>query len=116
MSTELCRRLTGRKSCCRISYTSWLITTTARSQIKALILLSLSSKLARGGTIALCAVLLATAGCRTHRNDPTKSSPEVLYKKAHKSLDSYDFQAAIKQYEALTARFPFTDQARQARL
>jgi outer membrane protein assembly factor BamD len=66
--------------------------------------------------IALLAVLLATAGCRTHRNDPTKSSPEVLYKKAHQALVSYDFQAAIKGYEALTARFPFTDQARQARL
>ena len=40
----------------------------------------------------------------------------MLYKKAHQSLNSYDFQAAIKGYEALTARFPFTDQARQARL
>jgi outer membrane protein assembly factor BamD len=79
-------------------------------------LLSLSGKFARGSTIALCVVLLAMAGCRSHRSDPTKSSPEVLYKKAHKSLESYDFQAAIKGYEALTARFPFTDQARQARL
>jgi len=62
-------------------------------------------------------VLFATAGCRTHREkDPTKSSPEVLYKKAKKSLNSYDFQSAIKTYEQLTARFPFTDQARQARL
>ena len=62
-------------------------------------------------------VLLTTAGCRSHRNrDATKSSPEVLYKKAHQSLMSYDFQSAIKGYEALTARFPFTDQARQARL
>jgi outer membrane protein assembly factor BamD len=79
-------------------------------------LLSLSGKLARGGVLALCMILLATAGCKSNRKDPTKSSPEVLYKKAHKSLDSYDFNAAIKQYEALTARFPFTDQARQARL
>ena len=79
-------------------------------------LLSLSGKLARGSVLALCVLLLATAGCKSNRKDPTKSSPEVLYKKAHKSLDSYDFNAAIKQYEALTARFPFTDQARQARL
>jgi outer membrane protein assembly factor BamD len=77
---------------------------------------SLSGKLARGSVLALCVVLLATTGCRSSRKDPTKSSPEVLYKKAHKSLDSYDFNAAIKQYEALTARYPFTDQARQARL
>ncbi len=77
----------------------------------------LSGKLARGGVLALCMVLLATAGCKTHRGkDATKSSPEVLYKKAHQSLMSYDFQAAIKGYEALTARFPFTEQARQARL
>jgi outer membrane protein assembly factor BamD len=78
--------------------------------------LSLSGKFARGCVLALCVVLLATAGCRSNRKDPTKSSPEVLYKKAHNSLRSYDFNAAIKQYEVLTARFPFTDQARQARL
>jgi len=77
--------------------------------------LSLSGKFVRGGVIAMCVVLLATAGC-AHRKDLTKSSPELLYKKAHQSLVSYDFQAAIKQYEQLTARFPFTDQARQARL
>jgi outer membrane protein assembly factor BamD len=76
----------------------------------------LSSQFARSSTIALFAVLLAIAGCRTHRNDATKSSPEVLYKKAHQALVSYDFQTAIKGYEGLTARFPFTDQARQARL
>jgi len=79
-------------------------------------LLSLSRNLARGGVLALCMMLLATAGCRSHRADLTKSSPELLYKKAHKSLMAYDFGSAIKQYEQLTARFPFTDQARQARL
>ena len=78
--------------------------------------MSLSGKFARGSVLALCVVLLATAGCAHRRKDPTKSSPEVLYKKAHQSLMSYDFQAAIKGYEQLTARFPFTDQARQARL
>ena len=31
-------------------------------------------------------------------------------------MDNNDFEYAIKTYEALTARFPFTDQARQARL
>ena len=78
--------------------------------------MSLSGKFARGSVLALCVVLLATAGCAHRRKDPTKSSPEVLYKKAHQSLMSYDFQASIKGYEQLTARFPFTDQARQARL
>ena len=31
-------------------------------------------------------------------------------------MNNNDFEYAIKQYEALTSRFPFTDQARQARL
>ena len=53
---------------------------------------------------------------RTGRKSEKKVTPEALYKKAHKSLDSYDFNCAIKSYEQLTARFPFTDEARQARL
>ncbi len=78
-------------------------------------MISVSAPL-RGGVLALCMILLAVGGCRTHRDDLTKSSPEVLYKKAKQSLNSYDYNTAIKTYEALTARFPFTDQARQARL
>jgi outer membrane protein assembly factor BamD len=71
----------------------------------------------RGGLLALCLLLTVVSGCHTHREkDSKKVTPEVLYKKAHKSLDSYDFNSAIKDYEQLTARFPFTDEARQARL
>ncbi len=73
----------------------------------------------RGGVVALCVVLLAVSvsGCRTHREKADKkATPESLYKKAHKELENYAFSAAIKGYEALTARFPFTDEARQARL
>jgi len=70
----------------------------------------------RGTLLALCVVLLALSGCRTHREGDKKITPEALYKKAHKSLEAYDFNGAIKSYEALTARFPFTDEARQARL
>jgi outer membrane protein assembly factor BamD len=71
----------------------------------------------RGLLVALCLVLMTTSGCRTHRDrELQKSSPEVLYKKAKKSLDAFDFNGSIKVYEQLTARFPFTDQARQARL
>jgi outer membrane protein assembly factor BamD len=73
--------------------------------------------LLRGSLVALCAVLLAVSvsGCRTHREDK-KVTPDALYKKAHKALEAYDFNGAIKSYEQLTARFPFTDEARQARL
>ena len=77
------------------------------------------SRPARGGVLALCIVLLAVcvSGCHARREKPNlKDTPEALYKKAHKALDSYDFNTAIKTYERLTASFPFTDEARQARL
>jgi outer membrane protein assembly factor BamD len=71
----------------------------------------------RAGLVALCVVALGVSGCKTHREKQAKKdTPASLYKKAHKDLDSYDFNSAIKTYEALTARFPFTDEARQARL
>lgn len=71
----------------------------------------------RATLVALFVVLLAVSGCRSHKEqDDKKATPEALYKKAHKSLDAYDFNNAIKVYEQLTARFPFTDEARQARL
>jgi outer membrane protein assembly factor BamD len=71
----------------------------------------------RGSVLALCTVLLALGGCRSHReNEAKKVTAESLYKLAHKSLENYDFNGAIKNYEQLTARFPFTDEARQARL
>ena len=73
----------------------------------------------RGGMVALCCVLLAisVSGCAAHREKlAKKATPESLYKKAHHELESYSLNAAIKTYESLTARFPFTDEARQARL
>ncbi len=73
----------------------------------------------RGGVVALCCVLLAisVSGCAAHRERlAKKATPESLYKKAHHELETYSLNAAIKTYESLTARFPFTDEARQARL
>jgi len=72
----------------------------------------------RGSLVALCIALLAVSGCHTTRvkRQEKQVTPEALYKKAHKSLEAYDFNSAIKVYEQLTARFPFTDEARQARL
>ena len=76
------------------------------------------SGFARGAVLALCvASLFVTGGCRTSRERKLQqSSPELLYKTARKRLDNYDFNGAVKAYEALTARFPFTNEARQARL
>ena len=70
----------------------------------------------RGTVVALCIALFALSGCAHKNRQLQQSSPEVLYKKARKALNSYDYQSSIKTYEQLTARFPFTDQARQARL
>jgi outer membrane protein assembly factor BamD len=70
----------------------------------------------RSGVLVLCIAVLAVAGCRSNRDDVQRSNPELVYEQAKRSLNSYDFNTAIRLYEALTARFPFTDQARQARL
>ena len=43
-------------------------------------------------------------------------TPSSSTSRPSQSLNSQDYNNAIKTYEALTARFPFTDQARQARL
>ncbi len=73
------------------------------------------SGLLRGGVLALCLALAAVPACRSKR-DLMSSSPEILYKRAKQSLTGQDYNNAIKMYEALTARYPFTEQARQARL
>jgi outer membrane protein assembly factor BamD len=77
------------------------------------------SRPARSGVLALCIAVLALslAGCHARRDKAlAKETPATLYKKAHKAMESYDFNTAIKTYERLTASFPFTDEARQARL
>ncbi|MGE0581854.1 MAG: outer membrane protein assembly factor BamD [Steroidobacteraceae bacterium] len=67
--------------------------------------------------LATLAALVAVAGCRTNREDQyAKTNPEVLYSQAHKALMNQDFDGAIRMYEALTARYPFAPESRQARL
>jgi outer membrane protein assembly factor BamD len=71
----------------------------------------------RGGVVALCVVLFAVCGCSSHRaKQQAKQTPEQLFKTANKDLANNDFNGAIKVFESLTARFPFTDEARQARI
>jgi outer membrane protein assembly factor BamD len=69
---------------------------------------------ARALIAALCMGALALTGC-AHRKPP-QSSPQVLYQKAKKDLDDFNYNAAIKTYEQLTAVYPFADQAHQAQL
>lgn len=74
------------------------------------------SGFARGGVVALCIALVAISGCRSGRDRLQRQGPEALYRQAQHALKAYDFNTAIKTYEALTARYPFTNEARQARL
>jgi outer membrane protein assembly factor BamD len=63
---------------------------------------------------ALCLGALALTGC-THRK-LQQSSPQALYERAKHDLDTYNYNAAIKTYEQLTAVYPFAAQAHQAQL
>jgi outer membrane protein assembly factor BamD len=69
-------------------------------------------------TAALLVALALIGGCRTRGLDREANRLPVntLYTNAKQALDNNDFEYAIRLYEALTARFPFTSQARQARL
>lgn len=73
---------------------------------------------ARSPIWALCLALacLLAAGCHTNSRKQKQPTPQVLYQQAHKRLLDYDFNGAIKIYENLTARFPFSDEARQGRI
>ncbi len=62
------------------------------------------------------ASLTLFAGCHTQAKKAKTATAETLYNGAHKALINNDFEYAIKQYETLAARFPFTNQARQSRL
>ena len=64
--------------------------------------------------VALLGSVVLLAGC-SHR--PLKNvTAASLFQQAHKSMLIGDIEFAIRSYEALTSRFPFTPQARQARI
>jgi outer membrane protein assembly factor BamD len=67
---------------------------------------------------ALLAVLVLLGGCHGRRpeRDARRITAAQLYRIAHKAMVDNDYEYAVRQYEALTSRFPFTDEARQARL
>lgn len=55
------------------------------------------------------------SGCGKGGRD-AKSGAEELYDRAYKSMNSGNFRNAISYYEALEARYPFSNQAKQAQL
>lgn len=72
---------------------------------------------ARGLILALCISSALLAGCESSRERKLlNSNPAAIYKVAHDRMVSGDYKSAIKLMEGLTARFPFTEQARQSHL
>lgn len=68
--------------------------------------------------VVLLAMLALLGGCRSRgaERDLARQNAQTLYDNAHRAMLRYDFEYSVRMYEALTARFPFTNQARQARL
>lgn len=61
-------------------------------------------------------MVLTLAGCASENERNLKSDAEQLYTRAHKSMDNGNYKNAITAYETLTARFPFSNQSKQAQL
>lgn len=69
-------------------------------------------------SFAVCTLLLATTllgGCANFF-DRTPTNPDELYDQAKHRLDGQNFGLAIKSYERLVTRFPFSNVARQGQL
>ena len=67
--------------------------------------------------VLLLAISAAVAGCQSKKAyDVAHLSAASLYHDARNALAASDYESAVKQYEALTSRFPFSDETRQARL
>jgi len=63
-----------------------------------------------------CAALLIAA-CGGGRDKTAEQLlPEKLYERGNRSLMSGDFKGAVRYYEALEARYPFSELSRQAKL
>ena len=61
--------------------------------------------------------LALLGACKSSRDlDPAKGGPAAVYQRAHTSLDNQDYDNAIRLYELLVTRFPFSNEGRQARL
>jgi outer membrane protein assembly factor BamD len=60
--------------------------------------------------------VLAVAGCGYKERAAEAMQPTRIYERAYKLLMGGDYRGAVRYYEALEARFPFSEQARQGRL
>lgn len=69
-------------------------------------------------TLTLLLLLTATllTGCSAKDERDERSGADVLYERAHKSMDSGNYANAVRYFEGLEARFPFSNQTKQAQL
>ena len=72
--------------------------------------------LVRGFSLALCISSALLGGCASKQKKAQANNPVTIYTDAHKRMDSGDYKSAIRMLENLNSRFPFTDQAHQAKL
>ncbi len=71
----------------------------------------------RLATVLLLAAVLALGGCFGGKDSrDLRSGVDELYLRGTKAMNSGNFQNAITYFEALTARYPFSNQAKQAQL
>lgn len=73
---------------------------------------------ARANGWLLLPLLLILAACQgnSQQNRLARLTPEALYSQAESALRAGNYGEAIAVYEALNARYPFTNQGRQSRL
>lgn len=65
-------------------------------------------------TLLLAASLLG--GCSSREDRDMRSGADVLYERASKAMNSGNYGNAIRYYEVLTARYPFSNQTKQSQL
>ena len=67
--------------------------------------------------VALVVLLATLPGCKSWRHkQEAPLSPDKAYTSAHKALTDGAYQSAVKKYELLESRFPFSAEARQGRI
>ena len=74
------------------------------------------TRLSRGLLVAFCISCTLLAGCHSARRKAEQNNPVAIYRLAHQRMLGGDYKSTVKLLETLTARFPFTPQARQAHL